>query len=111
MQDFLQPPAPRKSRIPYSFWIMVAVIGVVAIGVLMNVFFAMIHAPIRYFAATAFPILIGASLLSSGVYAGFTYHSDERRHRLLNKIGLWGNSILFGVMIFGLCAFTVNRMV
>lgn len=98
-----------QARIPYSFWIFVLNIGVVIFAFILSAALAGIGVSNKYATAVAAPILIGISLLTSGIYAGFTHTSIDQRRVRLNKIGLWGNSILYGIVLLGISAYAISR--
>ncbi len=99
----------QQSRIPYSFWIFMINVALIAAGFIVSSIASQTRASITYAVLINVPMILGFTLLSSGVYAGWNYKaSDLRRHRL-NKIGLWGNGILYGLIIIGLIGSLVSR--
>ncbi len=91
-----------QSRIPYSFWIFVINVVFIAGGFIASYFAAHLRASFNYAVLINAPMIIGFTLLSSGVYAGWNYKSIDHRRTRLNRIGLWGNGILYALIILGL---------
>jgi heme/copper-type cytochrome/quinol oxidase subunit 3 len=90
---------PEQARIPYSFWIFIINIGAFVATMIASVIMAGTGVSPKYGALLVTPVLVAMTLLSSGVYAGWKYRSVDDRRVRLNKIGLWGNVVLYAITI------------
>ena len=80
---------------PGSFDVLIIVISITALVFTAATLFSFYHADKKYSMLLAFFQFIAFAISMVGIVAGFKYKTDESHLRLLNRIGLIGNALVF----------------
>ena len=89
---------------PTSFKVFIGTLSTTAIVLTTATLFSFYHVDKKYAMILALLQFIALAFTTVGVYAGIKYRTENRRHKLFNKVGLIGNLLIFlftvGIMTF-----------
>lgn len=84
---------------PTSYKVFITVISITAIVFLIAVLFAHYQVDKKYTMVLALLMFIALAFTTVGIYSAFKFTSDETKLKLLNRIGLIGNFMIFAFTI------------
>ncbi|MFA9214583.1 MAG: hypothetical protein ACEQSR_12165 [Candidatus Methylacidiphilales bacterium] len=85
---------------PTSFKVFIAVTSITGLIFLTATVFSYYQVDKKYSMILAFFMFVALAFTTVGIYAGFKFKTEDRKHRRLNLIGFIGNVIIF---VFTLC--------